>query len=181
MAGPIPRDRRGISKEGMAALGFALTVAMMGVTGGILMQTSDDLSSGGPIVSAEAESIDASNSLDSQWVRIRHETGDSLDVANLTINVSIPAHRVRARLTGIPTDGIRQSDYTGNHVFTIGPPGVDGALRANDTDGRWTSGEVLAFRIEPRRVDLRPDQTVTVTIRHEPEDKRLYRETIDVV
>lgn len=180
MTGPLHRDQRGISKEGMAALGFALTVVMIGVTGGLLMQSGEQLSKGGPILSADADRIDAANGPDGQWIRIRHQSGDTVDVANLTVNVSISDHRKRARLHGLPTDAIRQDDYEGNHVFTIGPDGVDGAARESDTDGRWAAGEQLALRIEPRRVDLQPGETVRVTIRHEPENKQLYSETIEV-
>lgn len=181
MHGPIPSGRRGISKEGMAALGFALTVLMMGVTGGILMQSGDQLSEGGPFLTASADPIDASNGPDGQWLRISHESGDGVDVSNLTVNVSISSHRKRAHLYGLPTDGIRQSDYDGNHVFTIGPDGVDGAAIANGTDGRWTAGEVIALRIEPERVDLEHGQSVRVSIHHVPENRRLYSETVNVV
>lgn len=181
MIGPIPwADDRGISKEGMAAIGFGLTVLMMAVTGGLLMQTGDDLSEGGPIVSASADPIDASNGPDGQWIRITHENGATLDVANLTVNVSVPDHRKRASITGLPTDGIRQRDYTGNHLFTLGPGGVDGAA-ASDGDGRWTAGETLALRVEPSRTDLRKGETVRVTVYHTEENERLVRETIDVV
>lgn len=165
----------------MAALGFALTVAMMGVTGGILMQSGNRLDEGGPILSADVDPIGASDGPNGQWLRISHESGDAVDVANLTINVSIPAHRKRAQLHGLPTDGIRQSDYDGNHLFTRGPAGVRGAAVGSEADRTWTSGEVIAVRIEPRRVDLRPGQRVRVTVRHAVADRRLYRETVDVV
>lgn len=171
---------RAISKEGMAAIGFGLTVLMMAVSGGLLMQTGDDLSEGGPIATASAEPIDASNSPDGQWVRITHESGQTLDVSNLTLNVSVPDHRKRATLTGLPTDGIEQSDYEGNHVFTLGPAGVDGVARA-DSDATWAAGETIAVRIEDKRVDLVPGETVRVTIRHTGEQQRVFRERVDVV
>jgi hypothetical protein len=181
MHDPISDDRRGISKEGMAALGFAFTVAMMGVAGGLLMHSGDQLSDGGPILTAESGPIDASNERDGQWIRIRHESGDTIDVKNITINVSIPGHRMRATLHGLPTDGIRQDDYEGNHVFTIGPGGVGGAAVASGSDGQWAAGEQIALRIEPRRVDLQPGETVRVSIRYDPEKKQVYREEVDVV
>jgi hypothetical protein len=174
-------DRRAVSKEGMAALGFALTVAMIGVTGALLMQSGDSLTGGGPILSVEAETVDASNDPDGQWLRISHGSGDTVDVANLTINVTVPDHRKRARLHGLPTDELEQSDYEGNHVFTLGPDGVDGAAVASDTDGQWGAGEVIAVRIESQRVDLQPGETVRVTVRYDPEDSRLYSETVEVV
>lgn len=178
---PLLDDRRAISKEGMAALGFALTVVMIGVTGALLMQSGDRLTGGGPILGAEAEPVDASNGPDGQWLRISHTSGDTVDVANLSINVTISDHRRRARLHGLPTDRLEQSDYEGNHVFTLGPDGVDGAAVASDTDERWGAGETIAVRIEPRRVDLQPGETVRVTVRYVPEDRQVYSETVEVV
>jgi FlaG/FlaF family flagellin (archaellin) len=184
---PIPgTDDRAISKEGMAAIGFGLTVLMMAVTGGILMQSGESLSDGGPIVTAEADSINPSNGPDGQWIRIEHKGGPTVDVSNLTVNVSVPNHpeqgkRMRATLTGLPTDGVRQSDYEGNHVFTIGANGVGGAAVASDTDRAWTAGEEIALRISDRRVDLTGGDTVRVTIHHTGSNTRLFRERISVV
>lgn len=174
-------DRRAVSKEGMAALGFALTVVMIGVTGALLMQSGDSLTGGGPILSAETETLDASNGPDGQWLRISHASGDAVDVANLSINVTISDHRKRTRLHGLPTDELEQSDYEGNHVFTLGPDGVDGAAVASDTDQQWGAGETIAVRIEPRRVDLQPGDIVRVTVRYIPEDRPVYSETVEVV
>jgi len=176
----IVRDRRAISKEGMVAVGFAFTVLMIGVMGGLLMQSGGLLTGGGPILSAETEQIDASND-DGQWVRINHASGDTVDMANLTINVTISDHQKRATLHGLPTEGIESSDYEGNHLFTLGPDGVDGAALANDTDRQWSSGETIAVRIEPRRVDLQPGESVRVTVRYDPENRQVYSETVAVI
>lgn len=179
MYDPTLRDRRAISKEGMAAVGFAFTVLIIGVMGGLLMQSGDLLTGGGPLLSAETDQIDASND-DGQWVRISHESGDTVDVANLTINVTIPDHRRRATLHGLPTDELEQSDYEGNHVFTLGRGGVDGAAVANDTDRQWGAGDTIAVRIEPRRVDLQPGESVRVTVLYDPENREVYSETVAV-
>jgi len=181
MLGPIVRDRRAISKEGMAALAFALTVAMMGVTGGILLQSSGQLSDGGPVISAEAEPITATDGPDGQWIRLEHESGVNLDVTNLTVNVSLPEHRKRAGLHGLPTDSLRQSDYDGNHVFTVGPRGVEGAAVDSGTDRVWSSGEIIAVQITPRRVDLQPGQTVRVTVYYQPTGELLFDRRLEVV
>lgn len=174
-------DETAVSKEGMAAVAFGLTVLMIGITGGLLMQTGDDLDDGGPLLSASTEPIDSSNGSDGQWIRVKHETGTTVAVSNLTVNVTVPDHRKKATVHGLPTDSIRQSDYDGNHLFTIGPGGVDGAARANETDGRWAAGESLSLRIEERRVDLQPGETVEITVRHTGEDRELYSETVSAV
>jgi len=171
---------RAISKEGMAAIAFALTVAMMAVTGGLLIQSSGSISAGGPLLSVSAEPIDASNDGSGQWIRITHESGDAVDVVNLSINVSVPDHRKRATVHGLPTERLTQDDYTGNHLFTIGRSGIDGEASVNDSDGVWVAGETIELRIEPSRTDLTPDNTVRVSIYHVAERRQLYSETIPV-
>jgi hypothetical protein len=172
---------RAISREGMAALGFGLTVLMIGVAGGLLMQTSDSLSDGGPILSTNSESVHATGP-DSGWVRITHESGDTVDVADIDLVVSLPDHDKRARLHGLPTRRLTQDDYSGNHVFTRGRAGIDGAIAAaNGSDAKLEASDQIAFRIEQRRVPLEPGKTVTVTIRHTESDTRLARARIDVV
>jgi FlaG/FlaF family flagellin (archaellin) len=171
---------RAVSKEGMAAIAFALTVGMIAVTGGLLMQTGGSLSAGGPILSASAEPIDAANDQSGQWLYITHDSGDAVDVANLSINVTAPDHRKRATVHGLPTAELRQDDYTGNHLFTIGSAGIDGEATTEDSDGIWVSGETLGLRIEPGRTDLESGERVRVTIYHVGERRQLYSETVPV-
>jgi len=172
---------RAVSQEGMAALGFALTVLMIAVAGGLLMQSGDSLSDGGPILSTSSEPVHATGP-DSQWVRITHESGDTVDVADVDIVVSLPDHSKRARLHGLPTERLTQDDYSGNHVFTRGRAGIDGAIAAAAGSGaKLEASDEIAVRIEQRRVDLEPGQTVTVTLRHTESETRLARERIDVV
>jgi len=172
---------RALSKEGMAAIAFALTIAMMAVTGGLLIQSGDDLDAGGPILSASVEPIDASNGPDGQWLRIVHESGDTVDVANLSINVTIRDHRKRASVRGLPSEGLSQADYTGNHLFTLGRSGVAGEATPGDGDGVWTAGETIELRIEPGRVDLQPGENVHVSIYHVPRARQLFSGTANVV
>jgi len=165
----------------MAAIAFALTIAMMAVTGGLLIQSGDDLDAGGPILSAKTEPVDASNGPDGQWLRIVHESGDNVDVANLSINVTIRDHRKRATVHGLPTAELTQDDYTGNHLFTIGAGGVGGEATPNESDGVWTAGETIELRIEHSRVDLQPGENVRVSIYHVPRARQLFSGTVQVV
>ena len=50
-----------------------------------------------------------------------------------------------------------------------------------DSDATWAAGETIAVRIEDKRVDLVPGETVRVTIRHTSEQQRVFRERVDVV
>lgn len=178
MSARDPRvSERGITKEGVAALGFGLTVAMMAVVGAALMQTSGELSGGGPIVSTSADPIQPGTDPGDQWVRITHEGGETVDVGNLSIEVRLPDHNKRSTLTGFPTASIRPANYDNNHIFTIEREGngIDGAIDAAETDGRWSAGETIAFRLEPGRVPLENDQRVTVTLRHVETDARLAK------
>jgi FlaG/FlaF family flagellin (archaellin) len=172
---------RALSKEGMAAIAFTLTVAMMAVTGGLLIQSGDDLDAGGPILSATAEPIDASNGPDGQWLRIAHESGDAVSIANLSINVTIRDHRKRATVHGLPTEKLAQNDYTGNHLFSLGRSGVGGEATPNGSDGVWTSGETIDLRIEDGRVDLQSGENVRVSIYHVPRSRQLFSDTAQVV
>lgn len=172
---------RGISKEGMAAVAFGLTVLMMAVTGGLLMQTSDSLTDGGPTLATSADPVTASGE-NGQWVRIAHESGDTVAVADIEVVVRLPDHDKRATLHGLPTERLTQDDYSGNHVFTRGSGGVDGVVAApNGSDARLEAGDEIAFRLEQRRVDLVAGQTVDVELRHTESDTRLSRERLSVV
>ncbi|WP_415381293.1 hypothetical protein [Halosimplex sp. TS25] len=181
MRGPTLRAAdRAISTEGMAAIGFGLTVLMIAVTGGLLMQTSGFLSDGGPILSTNADPVQADGE-NAQWLRIRHESGDTVAVSDLDLVVELPDHDKRARLHGLPTERLTQDDYTGNHVFTRGRGGIDGVVAARNGSGaQFDAGAEIAVRIEERRVDLRPGQTVEVEIRHTESETVVSRERITV-
>ncbi|MFC7194564.1 hypothetical protein ACFQL4_07695 [Halosimplex aquaticum] len=164
----------------MAAIGFGLTVLMIAVTGGLLMQTSDSLSDGGPILSTNADPIRADGG-DAQWIRIRHKSGDTVDVADLDLVVKLPDHDKRARLHGLPTRRLTQDDYSGNHIFTRGRGGIDGVAAARNGSGAtFEAGGEIAVRIEERRVDLQVGQTVEVTIRHTESETVVSRERLTV-
>ncbi|MFB6141041.1 MAG: hypothetical protein ABEJ26_11475 [Halosimplex sp.] len=172
---------RAVSREGMAALGFGLTVLMIAVAGGLLMQSSDSLSDGGPILSVTSEPVHATGD-DAYWVRITHDSGDTVDVANVDVTVTLPEHGKRARLHGLPTRRLTQDDYRGNHVFERGRGGIDGVIAApNGSGATLEAGDRIAFRLSRRRVDLEPGDTVRVTLYHTESETKLATERIAVV
>jgi len=170
-------SERGISKEGVAALGFGLTVVMMAVVGAALMQTGENLSGGGPIVSTSADEVEPGTGPDAQWVRIYHEGGETVDVRNLSIIVRLPDHNKRSTLSDLPTAAINPSNYDHNHIFTLEREGtgIAGAIDANETDGSWRADESFAFRLEPSRVRLEDGQQVVVVLRHTGTESRLAK------
>lgn len=172
----IHQANRAVSREGFAAIAFGMTVVMIAATGGLLMQTSGGLADNGPMLTAEADPVGA----DEQWVSVKHRNGRAVAVSDLRVNVTLPDHRKRASLHGLPTDELRQSDYDGNHVFHLGTGGVAGAATAANRDGRWAAGERLAVRLSDRRVDLQPGQTVEIEVYHTGEEQTVFSETVTV-
>jgi hypothetical protein len=175
-------DERGISPEGVAALGFGLTILMLAVVGAGLLQLDDSLSSNQPVISTTAEPVHGGTGLNDQWVRIHHDNGERIDVANITITVWLPDHRKRATLQNLPTDRLEQSNYgdNQNHIFTLGEYGIEGPLETNANDNTWTAGETIGVRLSHERVPLEPGQRVEVTIRHTPTDATLVETTLTV-
>lgn len=178
----LASDDRGLSREAVVALGFGMTLVMMAVVGGVLLGMEDNLTStqSGPVVQTSADAITAGDGPDDQWVRINHENGDTVDVSNITVTVWLPEHRKRSTLTDLPTPAIEQSDYDHNHVFTLGDRGIDGAIDADDSDGRWGAGDAIAFRLAHSRVPLEPGQRVNVTVRHAPSETKLAKLSLTV-
>lgn len=169
------RRDRGLSREGVAALGFGMTIVMMAVVGGVLMGVGDSLDGGTPVVSASADTVVAGDGPNDQWVRLTHDSGQTVAVENLSVEVWIPAHRMRATLHNLPTAKINRTwtDYDGNHVFTTGQGGISGAIDADESDGTWSGGEQIGFRIEDRRVPLENGQEIVVTLHHESTETEL--------
>lgn len=170
----LATDRRGLSREGVVALGFGLTIAMMAVVGGVLMQTEgalDDASSG-PTVSTSAESLTAGDGPDDQWVRINHEQGARIAAENVSITVWLPEHHKRSTLEALPTDRVEPDDYDHNHIFTLGDRGIGGAIDAENDDA-WSAGETISFRLSSERVRLQPGHRVNVTVTHVPSETTL--------
>jgi len=177
----LATDTRGLSREAVLAIGFGLTVAMMAVVGGVLMQMDGALAdtSSGPTVSTSVDSVTAGDGPNDQWVRIQHDSGPQIDTANVTITVWLPEHRKRSTLERLPTEGIEPDDYDHNHIYTLGDRGIEGPIDA-DGDRTWSAGETISFQIAHERVALEPGQRVNVTITHVPTDSTLVDRSLVV-
>jgi FlaG/FlaF family flagellin (archaellin) len=112
-----------------------------------------------------------------QTVRLVHESGESLAVADLTVVLDVDRagdgggddeRTVHVRLTGFPTRRLTAKHVAGAAVVDRSYAGIDGALDAVSTDGRWESGETASVRIASGDLDLRPGDTVIVRVVHAP-------------
>jgi hypothetical protein len=95
--------------------------------------------------------------------------------------VSFSNSSKRSRLVGIPTDTIDPGDYEGDDVWDGSGDGIGGAIATDEpagSDGEWSSGEAIAFRIAKGNVELYQGDTVTVRIVHEPSGTVLIERTI---
>ncbi|MFB6139966.1 MAG: type IV pilin [Halosimplex sp.] len=112
---------------------------------------------------------------DGQRLRIVHEAGDALAVADLAVVVEISRTGARARLGGFPTRLLTDEHVSGADLFDRTYAGIDGELDAAHADGRWTSGETASVRIAQDEFDVRAGDRATVTVVYEPTGRRLAR------
>ncbi|WP_436911160.1 type IV pilin [Halosimplex marinum] len=119
-----------------------------------------------PQVSLDAELSATDGWPDGQRLRIVHEGGDTLSVADLAVVVAFERTGDRARLSGFPTGRLTDEHRRGADLFDRTYAGVDGALDATQTDGRWTAGETATVRIAQGELDVRPGDRATVRVVH---------------
>jgi FlaG/FlaF family flagellin (archaellin) len=122
--------------------------------------------------------VDATNGYpDGQQIRLTHEGGDPLAVRDLALVVTVEGG-VHPRLTGFPTRRLTADNVAGEHVFDRSYAGVDGAIDAAHTDGRWTAGETAAVRVAQADLDIRLADRVAVRVVHRPTGVTLVAETV---
>jgi len=166
--GPDGETERGLSVMTQAALGFGLTILVIAGVGVLLMQLGGTLQSEAPVGTISAEPVDATDDKCCQRVRLTHESGQDIPIDEIDLTVTFSDHDKQARLRGLPTNALDQGDYSGNHVFMLGDGGIGGVADSDDgqPDDAFSAGDVIEFRIAHVRVDLRPGETVQVTVHH---------------
>ncbi|WP_436930081.1 type IV pilin [Halosimplex halobium] len=112
---------------------------------------------------------------DGQRLRLVHEAGDTLAVADLALVVGFERTGDRARLSGFPTRRLTDEHVRGADLFDRTYAGVDGALDAAHTDGRWAAGETASVRIAQHELDVRPGDRAVVRLIHRPTGAQLVR------
>jgi len=105
---------------------------------------------------------------DGQRLRLVHEAGDALAVADLALVVEFDAVGARATLGEFPTRRLIADCVEGTNVFDRTYAGVDGELDAAYTDGQWKSGETASLRVAQRASDVRPGDRAVVRVVHRP-------------
>lgn len=151
-----------------------LTVALA-AAGGALLAFGSALEEPPPRATFEAD-LDATDGWpDGQRLRVVHGRGDPVPVDELVLVVDVERTDAHARLSGFPTRRLTNANVRGRNVFDGGYAGVDGALDAAHTDGRWASGEATSVRIAQGELDVRVGDRVRVGVVHAPTNAVLAR------
>lgn len=110
-----------------------------------------------------------------QVVRITHEGGDTLTVADLAVVVDASdACGKTGRLVNLPAEGDDPrptSRYVrGDDIFDNAANSVEGPIGTGDVDddGEWSAGETAQFRLATRACRVAPGDTLVVRIVHTP-------------
>ena len=105
---------------------------------------------------------------DGQRLRLVHEAGDALAVADLAVVVEFDAANGHTRVREFPTRRLTGDHVRGSALFDRTYAGVDGELDAAHADGRWESGETASLRVAQRAYDVRPGDRAVVRVVHRP-------------
>lgn len=166
-------NTRGVTSTVAVVLLVAVTVIVAATVSATVLGLGSELREPGPTVGESSGQLiaDAPGSSD-QTVRITHEAGDPIPVAE--IEIVVQACGEQGRLVNLPAaDGDPRPtvDYVeGDDVFdnsfnaVSGPIGEDGRT----VDGQWTAGETATFRIANGACSLDAGDTAVVRIVHEP-------------
>ena len=157
-------------------VGLTVTLA---AAGGALVAFGSSLEEPPPRATFEA-TLDATDGWpDGQRLRVVHAGGEPIPVDELALVLILDRPDTHTRLTDFPTRRLTGENLRGRDVVDNGYAGVDGALDAAHTDGRWASGESTSVRIAQGAVDVRTGDRAEVTVVHTPTNAVLSR--IEVV
>jgi flagellin-like protein len=170
------------------------TVLLLGVVvvlaTGVLATAAavDSLDDPPPTVVSEAGDLraacDGCGSSD-QVLRLRHRSGDAVDLADTALVVSLPGRDESTRLVDLPlpTNCLRDSHVEGPDIFDGRCGRVIGSLTAvgEDADGVWSAGDTLAVRLKKGAIRLAPGDTLTVELRHAPSGTVVTSATMSAV
>jgi FlaG/FlaF family flagellin (archaellin) len=161
-----------------SVVGTVLLIALAAVLAtGVLAAGSamNSLADPPPTVVVDADEISAACAgcgPRDQVVRLTHQSGDAVSMADSSIVVSVPTREQTGRLVALPLalNCLRDSHVDGTDLFDGRCGRVSGAVTAvgTDADGVWRAGESLSFRLRKSAVRLAPDDDVVVRLRHVP-------------
>lgn len=161
----------------------AITVVLAALVGTLALGIGDETGRSGPTISVSADPLEAGGSPD-QVVRLVHENGDTVDVSALEFTVTLEATGASTRLVDLPVSSntIDASNVEGDDILSQGPGDTTGSISSisPDTDGEWSSGEFVRFRIKETDDGyvMSPGDEVTVRIIHTESESVLVDRTL---
>lgn len=106
------------------------------------------------IANIDIESVDLSNS---QKIILVHRGGDSFDVSEISIIISINGETIPRNLVNLPI------------CSSPGFSNISGVLHSWSNDNNWDSGDKGGFNIaKSTNIQLKPGDNIKVTIIHRP-------------
>jgi FlaG/FlaF family flagellin (archaellin) len=146
----------------------------------------DSLGTAPPAATIEVDDITAACSgcgPDDQRLELSHRTGDPLSMAEIELVVDTPG-RETARVVDLPlaSNCLGDAHVEGPDVFDGRCGRVAGPLTAvgTDSDGTWSAGETVSFRLRKGAVRLDDGESVTVRVVHAPSGTTVAERTVAV-
>lgn len=172
-------------------VGTVLSIALVAVLATGVLAAGTAIGSLGeppPAVVADGDSLTAACvgcSPHDQVVHLRHVSGGTVEMSDVAVVVSVPAHDKRGRLVDLPlgTNCLRDSHVELDDLFDGRCGRVGGALTAvgSNDDGVWRAGETLSVRLKKSAVRLDPGEDVTVKLVHTPSGSPVTTERLSAV
>lgn len=179
-------DDRAVSPVIGVILMVAITVVLAALVGALALGLGDETGQSGPTISVSTEPLEAAvmGSSQDQVVAMTHENGDPVEAASLEIVVVLEETGARTRLVDLPvtSNQIDSSNIEGDDILSMGSDATRGAISDGtpDTDGEWSAGETIRFRVKKSDdgYDIAPGDKVTVRIVHTPTGVVVVKETL---
>ena len=177
---------RGVTSVVSTVLLVAVVVVVAATLSVFVLDFGDDVETAAPVVSQSSGELRADiTGDDDQIVRLTHQAGDTLRVADLQIAVDARTACGKAgRLVNLPAPGgdpqptatyVEGDDIFDNSANSVsGPIGEDG----RPVDGTWSAGETATFRIANGACSLDPGDPVTVRVVHTPSEAILIEKRL---
>jgi len=183
-----PTDRAVTPVVGVVAV-LGLTMLLAATASVAALGYADKLTGVAPTVSQSSGTYEryaaGGGRYDEQVVRITHEGGDTLTVADVELVVDASgACGKTGRLVNLPVEGDDPrptSRYVrGEDVFDNAANSVEGPIGTGDVDddGEWSAGETAQFRLSTSECPVGSGETITVRLVHTPTDAVVVSESL---
>ena len=172
-------DGRALTPVVGVVLLLGLTLVLAATLSATALGYADELTGAAPTVSQSSGTYEryagGGGRYTEQVVRITHEGGDTLTVADIELVVDASgACGKTGRLVNLPAEGDDPrptSRYVrGDDIFDNAANSVEGPIGTGDVDddGEWSAGETAQFRLSTSECRVDSGEWVTVRIVHEP-------------